>query len=75
MRVSEITGMEGTVMSMQDLFVFKQTGLDENRRTRGYFCSTGIRPHCLERLENVGVHVSPELFEQRVLNGEAGQFS
>ena len=74
-RVSEITGMEGTVMSMQDLFVFKQTGLDENRRTRGYFCSTGIRPHCLERLENVGVHVSPELFEQRVLNGEAGQFS
>ena len=74
-RVSEITGMEGTVMSMQDLFVFKQTGLDENRRTRGYFCSTGIRPHCLERLENAGVHVSPELFEQRVLNGEAGQFS
>ena len=73
-RVSEITGMEGTVMSMQDLFVFKQTGLDENRRARGYFCSTGIRPRCLERLENAGVHVSPELFEQRVLNGEAEQF-
>ena len=69
-RVSEITGMEGNVMSMQDIFVFKQTGLDENRLAQGYFCSTGIRPRCLERMENAGVHISPELFEQRVLNGE-----
>ena len=74
-RVSEITGMEGAVMSMQDLFVFNQTGLDENRRTCGYFSSTGIRPRCLDRMEHAGVHISPELFEQRVLSAEANQLS
>lgn len=66
-RISEITGMEGEVMSMQDLFLFKQTGLDHDRRTQGYFCTTGIRPRCLERLENAGVSLNPELFEQRML--------
>lgn len=66
-RISEITGMEGEVMSMQDLFLFKQTGLDHDRRTQGYFCTTGIRPRCLERLENAGVALNPELFEQRML--------
>ena len=68
-RISEITGMEGEVMSMHDLFVFKQTGLDEHRRTTGYFCCTGIRPKCLDRLDIAGVHVPVELFEQRILNG------
>jgi pilus assembly protein CpaF len=66
-KVSEITGMEGDVISMHDIFEFRQTGLDENRRAKGVFCATGIRPHCLERLENSGVFVPVELFERRVL--------
>ncbi len=66
-RISEITGMEGEVMSMQDLFLFKQTGIDRNRQAQGYFCTTGIRPRCLERMEGAGVHLNPELFEQRML--------
>jgi pilus assembly protein CpaF len=66
-KISEITGMEGDVLSMHDLFVFKQTGLDENRRAQGYFCATGIRPHCVERLESSGAGVSVALFEQRIL--------
>ena len=41
-------------MSMHDIFVFKQTGVDENRVAQGYFYANGIRPQCLERLESLG---------------------
>jgi pilus assembly protein CpaF len=66
-RVSEITGMEGDTISMHDVFEFRQLGLDENRRAIGQFWASGLRPHCLKRLEAVGVHVPVELFEGRVL--------
>lgn len=70
-RISEITGMEGEVMSMQDIFLFKQTGLDHDRRAQGYFCTTGIRPRCLERMESAGISIPPEHFEQRILKTAA----
>ena len=44
MSVSEITGMEGNVVTMQDVFVFKRTGVGENGQVLGSFGSTGIRP-------------------------------
>ncbi len=66
-RISEITGMEGDVLSMHDIFEYKQTGLDENRVAQGYFSTTGIRPAILTRLEVSGVPVPIELFERRVL--------
>ena len=65
--VSEITGMEGDVISMHDIFLFRQTGIDSKRRALGYFCSTGVRPHCLKRLEAYGVSFSPSLFEARMM--------
>src|SRR5438309_6949058 len=49
-KISEITGMEGDVLSMHDLFAFKQTGVDDERRALGHFYSSGIRPRILERL-------------------------
>jgi pilus assembly protein CpaF len=67
-KVSEITGMEGDVMSMQDLFGFKQTGVDEHRVAQGYFFSSGIRPQCLEKLEISGNRLPIEMFERRILN-------
>jgi pilus assembly protein CpaF len=67
-KISEITGMEGEVMSMHDLFTFKQTGVDDKRVAQGYFSATGIRPKCLERLEVSGVGLPYEMFERRVLN-------
>jgi pilus assembly protein CpaF len=70
-KISEITGMEGEVISMHDLFVFKQTGLDEDRRAQGYFYANGIRPQCLERLEISGTHLPIEMFERRILNSES----
>jgi pilus assembly protein CpaF len=67
-KISEITGMEGDVMSMHDIFVFKQTGVDEKRVAQGYFSTTGIRPQLLERLEISGNQLPIELFERRIIN-------
>jgi pilus assembly protein CpaF len=66
-KISEVTGMEGDVVSLQDIFEFKQTGLDENRVAQGHFLANGIRPACLEKLEACGVPVPFELFERRKL--------
>ncbi|WP_020474689.1 CpaF family protein [Zavarzinella formosa] len=67
-KVSEVTGVEGENYLMQDLFVFKQTGLDERRRAVGQFHATGTRPNCTERLAALGVGLPPELFQRRVLH-------
>ncbi|NQV26585.1 MAG: CpaF family protein [Rhodopirellula sp.] len=67
-KISEVTGMEGDVISMQDIFVFKQTGLDADRVAQGHFLSTGIRPKCFEHLATMGVNLNPEMFEGRTLS-------
>jgi pilus assembly protein CpaF len=66
-KISEITGMEGEVTSMHDLFLFQQTGVDDDGAAHGYYCTTGIRPKCLEKLEISGARVPVELFERRTL--------
>ena len=66
-RISEITGMEGDVISMHDLFLFKQTGIDANRVAQGQFYSTGIRPQCMELLHTQGIQLPLEIFENRTL--------
>jgi pilus assembly protein CpaF len=66
-RLSEITGMEGEVMTMQDIFAYKQTGVDDKKTAQGYFHCTGIRPKCLDRLEAAGIRLPFEMFERRVL--------
>ena len=67
-KVSEITGMEGEVMSMQDIFGYKQTGVDDNRMAQGYFFASGIRPQCMEKLEVSGNRQPVEMFERRILH-------
>ncbi len=67
-KISEITGMEGDIISMQDIFGFRQTGVDDDRMTQGHFFATGIRPQCLERLEISGAGLPIEVFERRVLD-------
>jgi pilus assembly protein CpaF len=66
-KISEITGMEGDIISMQDIFVFRQTGLDEAGKAQGQFVATGIRPNLLEKLAGVGIRLPSSLFEPRVL--------
>ncbi len=67
-KISEITGMEGDVISMHDIFGFRQTGVDDDRVAQGHFFSTGIRPQCLERLEIAGAGLPIAMFERSVLN-------
>ena len=62
MSVTEITGMEGEMITLQEIFTFKQTGTDDKGAVAGYFCATGVRPRFAERLRNFGVEVPENLF-------------
>ena len=60
-QVSEITGMEGNVITMGDIFVFKQVG-EEDGRAVGSFVSTGYVPKCLEIFKERGIAIPREIF-------------
>jgi pilus assembly protein CpaF len=60
--VSEIVGMEGDVITMQEIFNFERMGMDENDRVIGRFRATGIRPRFTERLKSYGIDLSHLLF-------------
>ncbi|NCG22399.1 MAG: CpaF family protein, partial [Rhodobacterales bacterium] len=62
MSITEVTGMEGPVITTQDIFVFDQRNIDENGKVRGAFRATGIRPRFAKRLATNGIRLSPELF-------------
>lgn len=66
-QISELAGIEGDVVNMHDLFVFEQTGVDDERNACGHFLATGIRPRCLNRLQISGQPLSADLFEHREL--------
>ena len=58
----EITGMEGDTVSMQEIFAFRQTGVDEMGRVVGTFGPTGIRPHFSAKLESMGLDVDASIY-------------
>ncbi|MDH3216699.1 MAG: CpaF family protein [Candidatus Krumholzibacteria bacterium] len=62
--VSEIVGMERDIVAMQDIFVFKKTGVSEEGRVMGQYEATGIRPKFADRLKISGVTVSSSLFRE-----------
>jgi pilus assembly protein CpaF len=61
--IQEITGMEGDVITMHEIFTFKRTGVDSEGKIKGHFCATGIRPRFTERLQAFGVPVPDSLFD------------
>jgi pilus assembly protein CpaF len=61
--VTEITGMEGEVITMQDIFVFERTGINAQGRVTGRFRATGIRPKASDRLAAAGKSLPMQLFE------------
>jgi pilus assembly protein CpaF len=61
--IQEITGMEGDIITMQEIFTFTQTGIDEKGIIQGHFHATGIRPKFTERLKMFGVSMQDELFD------------
>lgn len=62
--ISEIVGMEGHVVTMQDIFVFERMGVAEDGTVLGRFKATGIRPKFVERLYVAGVHLPPGIFDE-----------
>ena len=63
--ISEITGMEGSVVMMQDIFVFQKHGRAESGAVLGEFVPTGIRPQCFEQLMACGVDLDPDTFRPK----------
>ncbi len=63
MSIAEITGMEADIISMQEIFTFKKTGLADTGAVLGQFTATGIRPRLAERLAASGVNLPPSMFE------------
>jgi pilus assembly protein CpaF len=63
--VSEITGLEGDVIAMQEIFTFERRGIDEAGKVRGTFRATGVRPHFSERLASYGARLRAALFDSR----------
>ena len=61
--VAEITGMEGNIVTMQDIFVYRKRGIRENGEVLGEFIATGIRPKFAERLVVAGIHLPASMFE------------
>ena len=61
--ITEITGMEGDTITMQDLFLFERTGIRQDGAIMGRFRATGIRPKASDRLAASGVHLPAEMFE------------
>ena len=64
--ISEITGMEGDIIQMQEIFRYKRTGLTEDGKIVGHFEATGVRPRFLEELSSMGVELPGEYFEPGV---------
>jgi pilus assembly protein CpaF len=61
--VSEITGMEGEVITMQDIFLFEKSGVSVGGKVTGRFRATGIRPKCNDRLASSGNPLPMDMFE------------
>jgi pilus assembly protein CpaF len=61
--ITEVTGMEGDMIAMQDIFVFERKGIDENGKVKGTFRATGVRPKFIERLLTGGHKLRPAIFE------------
>jgi len=73
-KISEVTGTEGDIICLQDLFQFVQTGVGEGGHAQGYFEACGVLPQLLGRLKAYGAVLPPDMFRHRVLgDATAGQ--
>ncbi|MBC7501671.1 MAG: CpaF family protein [Herminiimonas sp.] len=66
--IQEISGMEGEIITMQEIFAFRQTGVASNGEVEGHFCATGLRPVFSERLRVQGIELPDSLFDPRRLH-------
>jgi pilus assembly protein CpaF len=72
--VQELLGMEGPVVTMQEIFRYVPTGMDEDGRVKGHFEATGIVPRCCDRIRVTGLDLPSDIFERgRRFQVEAGK--
>ena len=65
--ITEVMNMEQDVIIMQEIFRYKQLGIDQNGRAYGQFEATGVRPSFINRLESKGIKLPSNMFQERVL--------
>ncbi|NMG74349.1 CpaF family protein [Aromatoleum diolicum] len=63
MSIQEITGMEGDMITMQEIFTFRQQGISEAGVVQGQFAATGVRPHFADRLRSFGIRLPEDMFD------------
>tara|TARA_R110002124_G_scaffold93139_5_gene236557 strand:+ start:8534 stop:9928 length:1395 start_codon:yes stop_codon:yes gene_type:complete len=61
--ISEVTGMEGAVVQLQEIFRFERTGTTDEGKVQGHFAATGLRPKFLDEMERRGVHMPEGMFD------------
>ncbi|MCM1988186.1 CpaF family protein [Oceanirhabdus seepicola] len=61
--ITEVQGLEGDIVVLQDIFTFKQQGIDKKGKIIGAMVSTGIRPKFYDRLESSGIHIPDSIFK------------
>ncbi|WP_258359144.1 CpaF family protein [Moorella sulfitireducens] len=64
--LTEVQGMEGEIITLQDIFLFRQEGYDQGGKVKGRFIATGIRPKFLSKLEANGMVLPPEIFSPSI---------
>jgi pilus assembly protein CpaF len=64
--ITEVQGMEGDVIILQDIFRFEQRGLDNRGKVKGEFASTGIMPKFVQKLKEKGINISPDILDMRL---------
>ncbi len=67
-KIVEITGMEGDTICLHDIFEFEQKGISTDGSAFGQFKVCGVRPQNLEKLQARGIHITPDMFQPRVLS-------
>jgi pilus assembly protein CpaF len=64
-KVSEISGMEGDILVMQDIFLYEKQGLTDDGGVKGQFRPTGVRPKFLDVIHTAGIHLESDIFAYR----------
>lgn len=63
--VSEVIGLEGDQIEMQDIFEFERIGVSQRGKVLGRFRATGARPQCIDRLKAYGIHLPNTIFHEQ----------
>jgi pilus assembly protein CpaF len=61
--LQEVTGMEGEIISMQEIFAYRQTDITAEGVVSGYACATGVRPKFMARLSSFGINLPDSIFD------------